>query len=81
VFVVIPSRLLLNNYYQQQKERIMTKEELKKLWSDLGDIPVNEDDETEEKFLHFDIGTDKLDIWHWFDDEYAKHGTCLGAEC
>jgi hypothetical protein len=40
------------------------------LWSLLGDIPVSEDDEIEEAFLNFEIGTDKLEIWHWFEDEF-----------
>ena len=46
-----------------------TKEQLQELWNKLGNIPINENDEIEEQFLHFAIGTDKLDIWHWFDDQ------------
>lgn len=40
------------------------------LWSLLGDIPTNEDDEIEEPFLDFPIGTDREEIWHWFEDKY-----------
>lgn len=46
------------------------KIESKKLWAELGNIPINNDDEIEERFLHFDIGTPKEDIWHWFEDEF-----------
>jgi hypothetical protein len=47
-----------------------TIEEAKKLWAILGDIPVNENDEIEESFLDFEVGTDKFEIWHWFEEEF-----------
>ena len=31
-------------------------EELNKLWRELGDVPVNNRDETEQSFLHFPAG-------------------------
>jgi len=40
------------------------------LWSELGDIPVNEDDEIEQPFLDFEAGTDKTYIWHWFEEAF-----------
>ena len=46
-----------------------TLEELQELWNQLGDIPVNNDDEIEEDFLDFPVGTDKFEIWHWFDEQ------------
>jgi hypothetical protein len=45
--------------------------EIKKLWNDLGDIPVNDREEIDETFLHFQIGTSIYDIWHWFEDTYS----------
>jgi len=44
--------------------------ESKKLWQELGDIPTNKNDEIEKRFLHFDIGTHREEIWHWFEDEF-----------
>tara|TARA_R100001530_G_C4173008_1_gene117222 strand:+ start:107 stop:313 length:207 start_codon:yes stop_codon:yes gene_type:complete len=49
--------------------------EVKRLWAVLGNIPVNEDDEIEEAFVTddgyiFDVGTEKFDIWHWFEDRF-----------
>ena len=41
-----------------------------KLWAKLGDIPVDEDDNILEPFLDFEIGTDKFEIWHWFEDSF-----------
>ena len=42
----------------------------KALWEELGNIPINNNSEIEERFLHFDIGTFNEDIWHWFEDEF-----------
>lgn len=42
----------------------------KALWEMFGDIGLIEDDEIDEPFLHFEIGTDKFEIWHWFEDEF-----------
>jgi len=46
--------------------------EATKLWDELGDIPCDpiNDTEIEESFLHFEIGTDKFEIWHWFEEEF-----------
>lgn len=40
------------------------------LWSKLGDIPTDSDDKIEENFFHFDVGTHREEIWHWFEDTY-----------
>ena len=41
-----------------------------KLWEKFGDIPINKDEEIEEDFLHFKKGTDRFEIWHWFEETY-----------
>lgn len=49
--------------------------ELKKLyalWDQLGDIPTNDADEIEEGFLHFDLGTHRESIWHWFEAQNPR---------
>lgn len=45
-------------------------ERAKELWSKLGDIPINDDEEIEETFLDFPAGTDKFDIWSWFEEQF-----------
>jgi len=45
----------------------MTCEEL---WEMLGNTPINEFDEIDTPFLHFEIGTHREDIWHWFEDTF-----------
>ncbi len=41
------------------------------LWKKLGDIPVNDDELIQEPFLDFVRGTNRHDIWHWFEDEFS----------
>ena len=45
------------------------------LWLKLKDIPVNNNGEIETPFLHFNIGTDREDIWHWLEDYFD---ICIG---
>lgn len=46
------------------------------LWEDLGNIPIDGNDCIEEEFnaktvgVSFGIGTDRFDIWHWFEDTF-----------
>lgn len=46
-------------------------EELLMLWQMLGDVPVNDMDQVEEEFLGFPEGTEKEEVWHWFDERYS----------
>lgn len=39
-------------------------------WQELGDIPVDEDDNIDCDYLHFKKGESKIDIWLWFESEY-----------
>lgn len=41
-----------------------------RLWESLGNVPVNDEDELDEPFLDFPKGTDKFEIWHWFEDTF-----------
>lgn len=47
----------------------MNEAKLKDLWNNFGNIPIDHEEKIEVPFLHFPIGTDRYDIWHWFDDE------------
>lgn len=40
------------------------------LWQDFGDIPINDNDEIEESFLDFPKGTNRFEIWHWFEETF-----------
>lgn len=59
-------------------------QELETLWELFGEIPVDDEDKTEEEFLEFEEGTDKIEIWHWFDEKYPDGVVALmngGKRC
>lgn len=46
-------------------------EEIKRLWLEFGDVPMNpETEELEYEWNGFPPGTYKEDIWHWFEETY-----------
>ena len=58
-----------------EKKGIVIEREAKlsyvtKLWDKLGDIPCNDDEDIEEEFLHFPVGTQRYEIWHWFESKF-----------
>ncbi len=53
-----------------KKDKSLTEKDYEELWSAFGDVPINDDDEIEQEFLWFPIGTDRFDVWHWFDENY-----------
>ena len=48
----------------------LTDEVYKDLWEILGNTFINDDGELLESFLHFEIGTDREEIWHWFEETF-----------
>lgn len=51
----------------------LTDEVLEQLWQSFADVPMNPDTEKMEAwFLHFGAGTDREDIWRWFDQHHSK---------
>ena len=62
---------------EQRAKAIPTLKErdkrLEQLWAEVGDVPMNpETEKMEEPFLHFPAGTDREDIWSWFDERHSK---------
>lgn len=49
-------------------------EDARRYWRSLGNIPITEDDELDEDFIVgdtiFQKGTDKFEVWHWFEDTF-----------
>lgn len=45
-------------------------QDLETLWELFGDIPIDDGDNILEDFLGFEVGTNRFDIWHWFDERY-----------
>ena len=53
--------------------------EFNELWSQLKEVPVNNEDELESDFLHFELesdflhfeaGSDKFEVWAWFEETF-----------
>lgn len=47
-------------------------EELENAWKLLSEVNINEDDEIVQDFLYWESGTDRQDIWNWFDKKHSK---------
>ena len=37
-----------------------------------GETPIDNADAILEEFLGFSEGTDRIEIWHWFDENYPE---------
>ena len=59
---------------------MINKEELKKMWEKLGDVSVNDDGEISEVFLEFTKGTDREEIWMWFEEQGFNLAKAFGFE-
>ena len=46
--------------------------EARKLWQSLGNIPVNGDGEIDEQWNKFPPGTDREEIWLWFEEFFPN---------
>lgn len=65
----IPERYLWNDEQIQEHNDAI----LEKLWAAFADTPIGEHgDAIEEAFMHFPAGTDRFEIWHWFDEKHSK---------
>lgn len=46
---------------------------VEELWDNLADVPIDpETEELDEPYYICPKGTDKEDIWHWFDEHHSK---------
>ena len=46
-------------------------EDLDELWAEFGDVPMNPETECiESDWLHFPAGTNREEIWHWFEETF-----------
>lgn len=63
----------LENVVEKVREEIsLTDEVLEFLWGRLGDVPVDDDGCLTDCFMGYEIGTDREEIWHWFDEHHSK---------
>ena len=56
---------------EKQNTHKWTQKDLRQIWELFGDIPINDADEILEPFMDWPVGTNRFDIWHWFDERYT----------
>jgi hypothetical protein len=62
-----------HNIPKQVYVEINKDKEIEALWNEFGDIPMNpETEEIEQDWNGFTAGTNREDIWHWFDERHSK---------
>jgi len=49
------------------------------LWSKLGDVPINNNDQLEDDFMHFSRGVSKFEVWHYFDEVLKDYNSNVHA--
>lgn len=57
---------------EAKKSILLDDKVLEFLWERLRDIPVDDDGCIEEDFLEYVEGTNREEIWQWFDENYSK---------
>ena len=53
----------------------MTDAEIEKLWDELEDVPIDEDECLDVDWHSWSKGTHREEIWHWFDAVSYTHLT------
>lgn len=60
---------VVDSYIASSQRRMTTLQELYQLWGSFNDVPTDEDGAIEVKFLDFEKGTHREDIWRWFESQ------------
>jgi len=64
---VLFDRVLNGRITPAEKDKV-----LEQLWDIFEKVSMNDDDSIDEDFLVWEKGTDRFDIWHWFDEEHSE---------
>lgn len=46
--------------------------EVEKLWDELEDVPIDENECLDVDWQGWRKGTNREEIWHWFDEQHSK---------
>lgn len=49
-----------------------TDNEIERLWEELTDVPINEDECLDVDWQGWSKGTHREEIWHWFDEHHSR---------
>lgn len=64
---------LTEEEYNLTEKAVRSKKEMsaiKHLWEAFGDIPIDNNDRILEPFCKFCKGTNRFDVWTWFEEEF-----------
>lgn len=51
---------------------LIAQSQIEILWQQLGDIPIDDDECIDEDFDMWKKGTNRIEIWYWFDEMYKQ---------
>lgn len=54
--------------YAKESTHLQTVQDL---FSEFADIPVNNEDEIEQSWAHFDKGNDRFEVLKWFEESFG----------
>lgn len=58
----------------------LSDEKLEELWDRLSEVAIDEEECICEKFLNFEKGSDREEVWKWFDKLHSKGANYLVNE-
>ena len=68
----LQDNILIDKILRGGMNRDEKDDALEQLWERFGNVSVTDADTIDEDFLVWKKGTDRFDIWHWFDEEHSR---------
>lgn len=66
-------RIVIQNADAEIEMEFKTQDELvEKMWETLTDVNIDENECIEQNWFIFNAGTDREEIWYWFDEHHSK---------
>ena len=66
------SRNELRGVIVSMERKAIIDEALEKMWDELEDVPVDENECIDIDWHGWSKGTHREEIWHWFDERHSK---------
>ena len=57
-------------YELENEKRNSLLSQAKHLWKEFEDVPIDRDENIDISWHIFEKGTNRQDIWHWFEDSF-----------
>ena len=63
---------ILENQMKDARKSFLKDKEIEKLWDELKDVPIDEDECLDIDWQGWNKGTHREEIWYWFDEHHSK---------